>query len=1315
MKFSARLLIALMIIFTVSISSADSCKNVIANLERVCLEDTTGPDGLIVKFRYRMVSGGVIGECILIYGGTEEVRSTNPIPCDGSVPSPTPNPIPQPTPTPPPVQPNPDKNPAPAPKTSTKPAKDNSVIECGSIILTDNQVLGEAIPVVGANFELAYFTNKVEGRTGDYIINIPLTASVYDPKFSHVMYSIKLNGSVVESKVLPISKNLSVDYVWNGATSGNSYGSGVAEISIEKIPGGKPFTYSVPVGSFRAKSLGLGAWVPTVYHYYDIARRQLLRGDGSSMSADYEVLDEKQIRVVDSERSVEYVFNSTNGRHLKTQSFIWGRELYSFQFDSNGYLTSITELFKVKTLFNRNGSGDLISITAPSSEVTLITLDSNKLLSSVTSPANQFFSLTYYDEKGLLKTFKKPMGQVSEFSYDSSGNLISDSHSGGYSINLEKTTSGSLTTISTKTQMGRVATSSEEDGVDKDGPFYQRVDRRADGTFNQLWTSDEFNITYSRDMSIKGKFNFSTTRTQPSKRFKNASTFWYNISSGTVTRNEFVRAEEWDADWGPFAVVKFSITDSLNGNKTTTNFISETKTLTTRTPRGTEIYTTIDDWERPVSIKLGNDLPTTLSYSNEKISRAVKGKHFLEYSYDPVSKRLISVRNPLSQKTQYIYDKAGRLASTEFPSGKKIVYEYDANNKLIGITPAHRPRHGFNFNSQELLVGYLPPMIDNETNTPLIYTYNDDKQIQSLVKSNGDQVVNSYDLKTGVLKATQTPEGVYLYKFNINSGLYDNVVTPSQLSSERVRVDNGFIEFDVLRMPDKYLGYYKAVPDIRGRIRMDGIGGLENTPKILLEYAYGVDDKIERVGDQQISYEVISGRTNATKTSAGANSITDSYKYDEYGQLKSYNVYNGKTVLYSLDLSYDLLGRIVKKVEALRGVSQSYDYSYDLGGRLVEVKLNGVVKSKYSYDLNDNRISGTVNGQPITAAYDDQDRIVSFNSESFSFNLNGEMASRNNKITSQKVQYKFDSFGKLISVQTGSNLIEYQMDGFGRRAINSVNGSVQNTYLYKDQIRLAGIVGSSGVALQSFGYSTKAHVPDIMVMNNESYRIITDQLGSVRLVVKASDGTIVQEMLHDEFGRVLKDTKPGFQPFGFAGGLYDSNTGLVQFGARWYDSQIGRWISKDPIKFDGGFNLYGYVGENPVNYIDPSGLDQEILRSSNGWGHETLHIFTPGVPDSDVYIDFGPARDVENYEFATNIPAVVSISKIRPKEVLVLEGSFKKTSVEKDKETIRRALEAANRAKSGSLKYNFLGGQIFNYTKDSKITNCRAFAEGLGK
>jgi RHS repeat-associated protein len=119
-----------------------------------------------------------------------------------------------------------------------------------------------------------------------------------------------------------------------------------------------------------------------------------------------------------------------------------------------------------------------------------------------------------------------------------------------------------------------------------------------------------------------------------------------------------------------------------------------------------------------------------------------------------------------------------------------------------------------------------------------------------------------------------------------------------------------------------------------------------------------------------------------------------------------------------------------------------------------------------------------------------------------------------------------------------------------------------------------------------------------MVRDGEVYRLLSDHLGSVRLVVDAETGTsVVQRLEYDEFGRVMSETgTAGFQPFGFAGGLYDRDTGLVRFGARDYDPEIGRWTSRDPILFAaGGVNLYGYALSDPVNYVDVTGFTQEDI------------------------------------------------------------------------------------------------------------------------
>jgi RHS repeat-associated protein len=103
--------------------------------------------------------------------------------------------------------------------------------------------------------------------------------------------------------------------------------------------------------------------------------------------------------------------------------------------------------------------------------------------------------------------------------------------------------------------------------------------------------------------------------------------------------------------------------------------------------------------------------------------------------------------------------------------------------------------------------------------------------------------------------------------------------------------------------------------------------------------------------------------------------------------------------------------------------------------------------------------------------------------------------------------------------------------------------------------------------------------------------VISDHLGSVRLVVNATTGSVAQKLSYDEWGRVLADSNPGFQPFGFAGGIWDADVGLVRFGARDYSAAEGRWTAKDPIGLDaGGTNLHQYVFADPVGLVDPSGL-----------------------------------------------------------------------------------------------------------------------------
>lgn len=146
-------------------------------------------------------------------------------------------------------------------------------------------------------------------------------------------------------------------------------------------------------------------------------------------------------------------------------------------------------------------------------------------------------------------------------------------------------------------------------------------------------------------------------------------------------------------------------------------------------------------------------------------------------------------------------------------------------------------------------------------------------------------------------------------------------------------------------------------------------------------------------------------------------------------------------------------------------------------------------------------------------------------------------------------------------------------------------------FLYQNQLNPVAELDGNGNLVSRFVYASKGNVPDYLMKGGVTYRIISDHLGSPRLVVDVTSGAIMQRMDYDEFGQVITDTNPGFQPFGFAGGLYDRDTKLVRFGARDYDPETGRWATKDSLGFSGGdTNLYGYVVNDPVNLVDPEGL-----------------------------------------------------------------------------------------------------------------------------
>jgi RHS repeat-associated protein len=380
-------------------------------------------------------------------------------------------------------------------------------------------------------------------------------------------------------------------------------------------------------------------------------------------------------------------------------------------------------------------------------------------------------------------------------------------------------------------------------------------------------------------------------------------------------------------------------------------------------------------------------------------------------------------------------------------------------------------------------------------------------------------------------------------------------------------------------------------------------------------FQYDRDALLTQAGALALAYNA----QNRLRTGSTLGGVTDTVTYNGYAEVSQYVAAYGGVPQLSRQYGRDNLGRISAITETIGGTTDVYAYTYDPAGFLAGVSKNGAPIAGYTYDSNGNRLPGT---------YDAQDRLTQSGSTTYAYTANGELLSKTNG--AQTTTYQYDALGNLLAVSMpGGTNITYLVDGQNRRVGRKVNNALVQGFLYDDQLRIAAELDGSNVVVSRFVYGTRDNVPDFMLKGGVTYRIIADHLGSPRLVVNASTGAVAQRLDYDAFGNVTNDTNPGFQPFGFAGGLYDSQSKLLRFGFRDYDAETGRWTTKDPILFDGGqTNLYRYVYNDPVNWRDPTGLcdDEEPPHEYTWW--QTFNYWLNKASEAIYHALHGPASEV---------------------------------------------------------------------------------------
>jgi RHS repeat-associated protein len=946
--------------------------------------------------------------------------------------------------------------------------------------------------------------------------------------------------------------------------------------------------------------LANGGWTFNVHHVYDPTSQRLYLGNGEQRShwqlGTVQTLNGNPI-IAARDGSEVYVFDPTTGNHIKTLKSLTGALKYQFTYDTSGRLITIADANGNATSIKRGSNGLPTAIVSPYGQTTNLTMDSNGFMKQVTDPAGHIQSFVY-TSKGLMTSRTDADLNTYTYAYDSSGTLIKDAPPSGGSTTLGRTSTVSggtiAQTVTGTTPMGRASTFQTIRNVSWADNGSSYAEHRVNTWPNGLQAHDSKTLQSGQISETTalpdGKSASLTQGPDPRWGIQVPVPTRGSLTLGSLTMNvTHTRTAAFTAG-NPFSLTSQTEVETINGQQYKSAYTSSNRTYTETSPVGRKLTTVLDSQERIASAQVPGLSPTNFTYDTRgRLSSLIHGTgataRTTSLTYD-TDGRLATTSDPLGRKTSFNYDADGNLIERILPDNRMVNYSYDANGNVTSITPPSKLAHDFSYDSVGLLAAYNPPSIPG--GGPVTYTYNLDHQISSVTRPDAKTITFSYD-SAGRIDSIATATTTTDYSYGQTTGL---LASSAVVGGETINYSYNGPLLSAMAWTGAIAGSVGHTYDNNFHVISRTVNGGNS-----IAFQYDNDGIMTNAGALALTRSTTNGLLTGTALAVEE----DSFTYNSFGEVTGYSAVNNGSAVYATQLTRDALGRITAKSETLSGVTTAFTYSYDTPGRLTSVSKNGKVISTYTYDGNSNRITVVTSAGTVNATYDSQDRLINYGTTKYSYTANGEVASQT--VGLQITTYQYDGTGNLLgaTLPNGTH-ITYVLDGKGRRVGVKVGGVLVQGFLYDGSRPVAQLNGNNQLVSQ-FVYATRANVPDYMVKGAATYRIFSDHLGSPRLVIDISTHQIAEHIDYDEFGNVLVDTNPGFQPFGFAGGLYDKTTELVHFGSREYAPAIGRWLTKDPILFAGGdTNLYEYTLADPINLTDSDGNESIGISAYEGIG-----------------------------------------------------------------------------------------------------------------
>lgn len=882
-----------------------------------------------------------------------------------------------------------------------------------------------------------------------------------------------------------------------------------------------------------------------------------------------------------------------------------------WRFNSNGQLVEMTDRNGNKTTFVYADS-NLTNITDPVGRSIILQYDASNRIISATDPLGRVWRYAY-DAGNRLASATDPLGNSVRYAYDSLNRLTSVTDRRGI-----------LTKQISYDFRGRVI---EERFPE--GGFEQFTYDVAGVTITRTTVTDSLGRTFSKRFNANGYVTEMTDALGQDSRIdrdlstnlpisitgpcgcKEVTNQFDERGNAVAVTNRLGQTTRFEYD--PIFNNITKITDVLgrvtrlaydsHGNLTSiTDALNQTVTLT------------YDGFGQLVAVTdpLGHATHLEFDALGNMLARVDALGNRTSIEYDQIG-RPVGATDPLGRRSSVAFDELDRAISVTDVSGAVTRFEYDPNGNLIAATDALQQKTTATYDTRNRIVA-----IKDAIGRVGTIAYDTESQISLLTSASGRLLRSFYDQRGLLSSQTDPLGGVARFRYDNRGSLtavvdkrgftttfsYDELHRPISWRDPLGRLS--VIAYDavgnVTQSVDRLGRQTRTTYDARNRVIQTAFADAT------VNFSYDADGRVVRIDDTQSgSIQWVyddADRVLSETTPAGV----VRYSYNGAGQVASMTAADRTPVNYG----YDLAGRL----NTITQGTETFTYAYDALSRIASLQRpNGIVSAfgydavnrlirlthakgqnqpvedlRYSYNLDDEIQSvaslATAQLLPVARTHNTADaanRITQAGDASFAFDALGQTTSRTE--AQGATNYSWDARGRLTrATLPNGQTVEYGYDAAGRLSSRTAGG-VTTSFL-SDGIDVVLDRSSDGAEVDYLnGIGIDEKLRQSSAAAGPLY-YLQDHLGST-IGLADGLGNVVERQQYEAFGLSAGSL---LTRYGFTGRELDPLTRLMNYRARWYDPNQGRFLTEDPIGLAGGLNLYSYVANNPLRFLDPSGL-----------------------------------------------------------------------------------------------------------------------------